>query len=282
MNELWKQLRTFNWATAEPLHALLCLPGVALPLLIGVMLGYHGTAVLMAGGAQTVGFGSFQQPLYRRSGPMIAASVGIAISALVGALCRDSTPALLAAVAVWCVVYGFGTSISSATGWVGQQCCVFLIVSSAAASTPGTTHDLVKSALLRGAGVLAGGALQTGLILLFRQWWPEAQTRFSNALQVYESFGKKGTLVPHAPYSVSEKLWLLLASFYKDKTVSIHNQETSFEDELFINSFRLYLCHSICILYAFTTGASNACTYFTDCIAQNNPKHSIFSRFTVV
>lgn len=180
MSELSKQLRTFAWQTAEPLHSLLCLPAVALPLLIGVPLGFPGTAVLMAGGAQTVGFGSFQQPLYRRSMPMVAATLGIAISATVGQLCRDSTPALLLAVLVWSAVYGFSTSISSATGWVGQQCCVFLIVSSAAASTPGTTHDLVKSATLRGLGVLAGGALQTGLIVLFRRWWPQAQTRFSN------------------------------------------------------------------------------------------------------
>ena len=179
MNELAQQIRSFNWRAAEPLHALLCLPGVALPLLIGVPLGFPGTAVLMAGGAQTVGFGSFQQPLYTRSGPMALATVGIAISAMVGALCRDNTPALLAAVLVWSLVYGLSTGISSATGWVGQQCCVFLIVSSAAASTPGTTHDLVNSALLRGVGVLAGGALQTLCIFALQRLWPHARTHFS-------------------------------------------------------------------------------------------------------
>ncbi|GAA3755504.1 FUSC family protein [Terriglobus aquaticus] len=161
------------------MHSLLCLPAVALPLLIGVPLGYPGTAVLMAGGAQTVGFGSFQQPLYTRSGPMAIATVGIAISAMVGALCRDSTPALLAAVLVWSVVYGLSNGISSAMAWVGQQCCVFLIVSSAAASTPGTTHDLVKSAMLRGLGVLAGGALQTVCIFVGQRVWPQARTHFT-------------------------------------------------------------------------------------------------------
>ncbi len=179
MNELWQQLRSFKWSSSEPLHAVLCLPGVALPLILGVALGYPGTGVLMAGGAQAVGFGSFQQPLFRPSGPMVAATVGIGISALVGALCRDSTGLLLFATLVWTLLYGLSNSISSAAGWVGQQCCVFLIVSSAALSSPGTTHDLIYSALLRGAGVLAGGALQTLLLSLLQHWLPQAQTRFS-------------------------------------------------------------------------------------------------------
>ncbi len=170
----------FDWRKSDPLHALLCLPGVALPLILGVHLGYNGTAVLMAGGAQCVGFGSYQQPLFRRSGAMMAASLGIAISALVGALCRDSTAALVAATIVWAFAYGMSNSIGTATAWVGQQCCVFLVISSAAPSTPGTTHDLVLSALLRGAGVLAGGALQTCLLLLFRIRLPSAQTMFTS------------------------------------------------------------------------------------------------------
>ena len=180
MSDLTDQLRSFKWSTSEPLHSLLCLPAVALPLILGVALGYPGTGVLMAGGAQTVGFGSFQQPLFRRSGPMALATVGIGFSACVGALCRDSTALLLVATLVWAVLYGLSNSISSAAAWVGQQCCVFLIVSSAAYSTPGTTHDLWLSALLRGAGVLAGGALQTLLLLTLRHWFPQVQTQFSS------------------------------------------------------------------------------------------------------
>ncbi len=173
------QLTAFDWNKSEPLHAVLCLPAVALPLILGVHLGYNGTAVLMAGGAMTVGFGSYQQPLFRRSDAMVFATLGIAFSALMGALCRDSTAALLAAAVVWAFVYGMSNAVSTATSWVGQQCCVFLVVSSAAPSTPGTTHDLVYSALLRGAGVLAGGTLQTCFLVLFRIWLPEAQTKFS-------------------------------------------------------------------------------------------------------
>ncbi len=180
MAETFRSLLTaFDWRKSEPVHALLCLPAVALPLILGVHLGYNGTAVLMAGGAMTVGFGSYQQTLFRRSGAMLLATLGIAISALAGALCRDSTVALLATALVWAFFYGMSNTLSTAMSWVGQQCCVFLVVSSAAPSTPGTTHDLVLSALLRGLGVLAGGALQTCLLLLFRLWRSEAQTHFS-------------------------------------------------------------------------------------------------------
>jgi hypothetical protein len=173
------QLTTFTWDKSEPLHALLCLPAIALPLILGVHFGYNGTAVLMAGGAQTVAFGSYQQRLFRKSGAMTLSTIGIAISALVGALCRDSTIALMLAMALWAFLYGMSNSISTAAGWVGQQCCVFLVISSAAPSTPGTTHDLLYSALLRGAGVLAGGALQTILLVVFRHIWREAQTHFT-------------------------------------------------------------------------------------------------------
>ena len=40
-------------------------------------------------------------------------------------------------------------------------------------------------------------------------------------------------LVPHAPYSVSDELWKLIQPSFNGKSVTIHNQETSFEDELF-------------------------------------------------
>lgn len=73
-------------------------------------------------------------------------------------------------------------------------------------------------------------------------WLPQvAEARFANALYVYESFNHKSqiinqqsAIVPHAPYSVSQNLWHLLQPQFQNKTVSVHNQETSFEDELFI------------------------------------------------
>ena len=47
--------------------------------------------------------------------------------------------------------------------------------------------------------------------------------------------GIPGNIVPHAPYSIPEKLFQLIENEYLpgDKIVSVHNQETPSEDELF-------------------------------------------------
>ncbi len=73
-------------------------------------------------------------------------------------------------------------------------------------------------------------------------WLPAvAETRFNRSFEFYEAFQKLQTtdhrpqtsLSPHAPYSVSDRLWSLMQPFFPGKTVTIHNQETDFEDALF-------------------------------------------------
>jgi aminodeoxyfutalosine deaminase len=70
-------------------------------------------------------------------------------------------------------------------------------------------------------------------------WAPAISgTRFERAASIYRQFESsrienKCSIVPHAPYSVSEKLWQSIQPFFKNKVASIHNQETAFEDEFF-------------------------------------------------
>ncbi|WP_153800955.1 amidohydrolase family protein [Foetidibacter luteolus] len=70
-------------------------------------------------------------------------------------------------------------------------------------------------------------------------WMPNvAATRFARSKAFYDSFqsnaaGVYHALVPHAPYSVSEELWQMMQPFFAGKTITIHNQETAFEDALF-------------------------------------------------
>jgi cytosine/adenosine deaminase-related metal-dependent hydrolase len=77
-------------------------------------------------------------------------------------------------------------------------------------------------------------------------WMPGvADLRFERSMGFYNTFrqlqapdsipGTRGqaSLSPHAPYSVSKELWELIAPYFENKTVTIHNQETSFEDSLF-------------------------------------------------
>src|SRR5574340_770607 len=68
-------------------------------------------------------------------------------------------------------------------------------------------------------------------------WHPEiASLRFErrkNVLDEFERYGLLSSIVPHAPYSVSENLWKKMMPFFAGKTTSIHNQETPDEDLFF-------------------------------------------------
>ncbi len=96
-----------------------------------------------------------------------------------------------------------------------------------------------------------------------------AQIRFDKSFSFYKDFqqiNSNTALVPHAPYSVSEKLWELLQPFFKSKTIAIHNQETAFEDELFLQAsgdfMRMYQLMKIENSSFKASGKSSLQTYF--------------------
>jgi len=69
-------------------------------------------------------------------------------------------------------------------------------------------------------------------------WLPAiASLRFEKSKIIYDDFVKNNlnaSMVPHAPYSVSENLWEKMIPFFAGKTVTIHNQETADEDLFFM------------------------------------------------
>lgn len=69
-------------------------------------------------------------------------------------------------------------------------------------------------------------------------WLPTiAKLRFEKSKAIYDEFVKnnfKASIVPHAPYSVSENLWKEMIPYFKEKTISIHNQESLEEDLFFL------------------------------------------------
>jgi len=69
-------------------------------------------------------------------------------------------------------------------------------------------------------------------------WLPSvSEMRWQRAKNLMEEFSLLSpsvSIVPHAPYSVSENLWKAIQPCFENKTVSIHNQETAFEDEFFL------------------------------------------------
>jgi cytosine/adenosine deaminase-related metal-dependent hydrolase len=129
-------------------------------------------------------------------------------------------------------------------------------------------------------------------------WLPQiAEQRFERSKSYYDAFAvdkgegtidnenlqpqttnykRQTSLVPHAPYSVSNELWNLIQPFFVNKTISIHNQETSFEDELFIQNagdfVRMYQLIKIDHTFFKPTGKSSLQSYF---YKLNNAKNII-------
>lgn len=70
-------------------------------------------------------------------------------------------------------------------------------------------------------------------------WHPQvAMERFERSRIIYEKYFEEKqnvSIVPHAPYSVSEILWEKITPYFSGKIVTIHNQETIYEDEFFLN-----------------------------------------------
>ena len=60
--------------------------------------------------------------------------------------------------------------------------------------------------------------------------------KINAGLKIQEAFEQncvRASLVPHAPYSVSFNLWKLLSNYFGTHTITMHNQETSDENEFF-------------------------------------------------
>ncbi len=105
-------------------------------------------------------------------------------------------------------------------------------------------------------------------------WLPSlAEARFERAKAILEKFiiancqlTIANSIVPHAPYSVSENLWKNIQPYFENKTVSIHNQETPFEDKFFIEGKgdfnRMYLLMNIDNKHHSPTGRSSLQSYF--------------------
>ncbi|MGI8950959.1 MAG: amidohydrolase family protein [Chitinophagaceae bacterium] len=105
-------------------------------------------------------------------------------------------------------------------------------------------------------------------------WHPTAaQKRFEHAIEIYNQFNQlpkinnQISIVPHAPYSLSEELWQRITPYFKNKVVSIHNQETFFEDEFFLSGrgdfINLYKAMKIENDFFKPSGRSSLQTYFS-------------------
>jgi aminodeoxyfutalosine deaminase len=101
-------------------------------------------------------------------------------------------------------------------------------------------------------------------------WLPStSQMRLERAKKLLGEFSMLNmpcSIVPHAPYSVSENLWEELQLYFSNKVISIHNQETAFEDEFFLQGtgdfLRMYEMMNIDNSHHAPTNKSSFQSYF--------------------
>lgn len=66
-----------------------------------------------------------------------------------------------------------------------------------------------------------------------------ADQRFRRAVEIFEEYAARfpgrNSIVPHAPYSVSDELWQKIVHFPDNRLLTMHNQESPPENELFVS-----------------------------------------------
>ena len=115
----------------------------------------------MAAGAYSVGLGSFHQIRGSRLLPMLLAAFCMGIASWAGTLAGLSAVASVYMAALAAFVYAWISQYDPEASWVALQAAIWLVIST------GYPERGLQS-LVRGSLVLAGGLLQTAVIVL---WW---------------------------------------------------------------------------------------------------------------
>ncbi|MFN3666961.1 MAG: amidohydrolase family protein [Sediminibacterium sp.] len=153
-------------------------------------------------------------------------------------------------------------------------------------------EEIIKNAIARAeddmlaAGIVAVGDICNNTITISQKkaqrltyhnfievsgWNPAfANTRMQKSLEYYhlfhEAFPAHTSLTPHAPYSVADALWQLMHPYLTDQVVTIHNQETIAENELFQQGtgdfIRLYEAMQISYTDFSASGTNSLPAYF--------------------
>jgi hypothetical protein len=143
----------FPWANSTPRHAVQSVIAVAIALVVGHLSGHSSAGAIAAGAAYTVGFAVFHEAMASTLLSMALLTAGIASATLAGSYSAEWTLSAVAVVILASVNYGLLAELGPTPGWIGQQCGVFVIISS---GFPGG----VEYAVGRASMVIVGGVLQ--------------------------------------------------------------------------------------------------------------------------
>lgn len=158
VRDILHQSIVFDRSQLEPLAALRCTAGVAVPLAAGLLAGRPWIGAFGVIGAVSVGFGSFQGAYRSRAAVMIYASIGMAAAWFVGAMSAGNAAAAVALAAVFAFGAGYFIALGAGASFVALQCAVAMMI---AEGFPSSAED----AALRAAVILGGGLAQTLLVV---------------------------------------------------------------------------------------------------------------------
>ncbi len=165
-----QSLTGFDRSKADRARGMRDAAGVALPLMIGAIVGQVTPALVAATGALNVGFADSGEP-WLRVRRMLGATLLVSLAVICGSLSGWNFTAALVTTMLWSFVAGMLVSLGAQAGNIGVSCtCVLLIF----ASRPLPPRDVFLCGLL----ALGGGLLQTLLCAFssdLREYDPERQ-----------------------------------------------------------------------------------------------------------
>ncbi|WP_298140072.1 FUSC family protein [Acidiferrobacter sp.] len=192
------RLGPFRWDDVEPYRAARVALGVALPLAGGWLTGHLEYGAYAALGALPAGFASFQGETRTRLAAVAVASAGMAISTFVGATAAFWAPWMLVPIlALWGYVTGLSESLGQRFSVAILQWPMALLIA------VGLPAPYAQAGLYAGL-VLAGGALQAGLVAVAWTLRPGARERAMLAasfqgLATYAARVAEGVIGPPPP-----------------------------------------------------------------------------------
>jgi uncharacterized membrane protein YccC len=161
-HSLWQTLIRVQRNRLEPRIALRSTIGVALPLVIGAVVGQLGVGLIAATGALQVAFRDSHAPYPERARQLLSASLIAGIAVTLGSLSGASAITAILVALVWAFGAGLLVAVGERAANLGMMSIVLLVIFAAVPLNP-------RQAALAGLDTFIGGLLQ---MLLAVALWP--------------------------------------------------------------------------------------------------------------
>ncbi|CAN5421467.1 hypothetical protein BH09SUM1_BH09SUM1_12940 [soil metagenome] len=151
---------TLDRAAVPTRTALRPIVAIGIVLAVGLATGNPAAGAIAAGGALSVGFGSFQSLGRDRVAPMLLATAGVTVATLIGCFTGHNAAAFVLFSALAAYTCGLFACLSQGIWWISLQCAVYAFIAS---SHPAGVEQVME----RVACVFVGAALQALLLIGF-------------------------------------------------------------------------------------------------------------------